>query len=76
MSDQCEPVARACEARQLLAQRGLADARATRQHDQGTVTSGSRLEGATQVPQLESAADERRLPMRQVIACPLWDRLA
>jgi hypothetical protein len=29
-----------------------------------------------QVPQLECAADERRLPMRQVIAGPLLDRLA
>jgi hypothetical protein len=64
------------EAPQLLAQRGLADARVTRQHDQGTVTSGCRLEGSMQVPQLECAADERRLPMRQVIDGPLWDRLA
>jgi hypothetical protein len=69
---QCEPIARAHEAPQLLAQRGLADARLTRQHDEGTVTSGSRLEGSTQVPQLSCAADERRGPTRQVITDPCW----
>ena len=64
------------EARQLLAQRGLADARLTREHDQGTVTSGCALEGSVQLLQLERAADERRPSACQVVADPLLDRLA
>jgi len=59
MPEQCEPIASAREACELLAQRGLANARLARKHDQGTVTSGSGLEGCLQVPQLERAADER-----------------
>jgi hypothetical protein len=58
MPEQCEPIAGAHEARQLLAQRGLADAGLARKHDQATVTSGSRLEGCVQLVQLARAADE------------------
>ena len=74
---QGEPVTRAHEARQLLAQRGLADARLTRQHDQGTITVGRGRKGCLQVLQLERAADEHRTPAAQVVAKTLlFDRLA
>jgi hypothetical protein len=76
MPNQDKPVTRAHEARHLLAQRGLADARLTSEHDQGTVTSGSGLEGSVQLLQLERAADERRPSACQDVAYLLLDRLA
>jgi hypothetical protein len=60
----------------LLAYGGLADARLTRQHEQGTVTSGRGLEGSAQLLKLERAADERQPSACQGVVDPMLDRLA